>query len=79
MASKTTAVRKKSVSNSRKSAAVKKEPGSRKKTPANKEQFAEFVQKRAYYIWQESGRPQGKDWDIWLAAEQDIRSQVDPQ
>ena len=34
--------------------------------------FAEYVQKRAYYIWQESGQPTGKDYEIWLQAEKDV-------
>ena len=39
------------------------------------DEFSDFVQKRAYYIWEEAGRPQGTDFDIWLKAEQDINEQ----
>jgi len=47
---------------------------SEKKTRVASEQFAEYVAKRAYYIWQESGQPQDADMDIWLKAERDISS-----
>ncbi|MDD5746432.1 MAG: DUF2934 domain-containing protein [Candidatus Omnitrophica bacterium] len=37
--------------------------------------FDEYVRQRAYYLWEEKGKPQGDDMDIWLRAEQDIRAQ----
>ncbi|MBU2062991.1 MAG: DUF2934 domain-containing protein [Candidatus Omnitrophica bacterium] len=39
------------------------------------DKFNEYVSKRAYYIWQESGRPQGADTEIWLKAEKELRKQ----
>ena len=38
------------------------------------EQYSEYVQKRAYYIWQEAGQPLGMDMDIWLKAERDVKA-----
>ena len=32
----------------------------------------EEVQKKAYFIWEKEGQPQGKDWDIWLKAEKEV-------
>ena len=36
----------------------------------------DFVSKRAYYIWQDMGKPQGEDLKIWRQAEKDILSQL---
>ncbi|MDD5120783.1 MAG: DUF2934 domain-containing protein [Candidatus Omnitrophica bacterium] len=30
------------------------------------------VQKKAYCIWEKEGKPQGKDWYIWLKAEKEV-------
>ncbi len=35
------------------------------------ETLLEEVQKKAYFIWEKEGQPQGKDWDIWLRAEKE--------
>jgi len=40
------------------------------------ELYAEYIKTRAYYLWVERGQPLGKDWDIWLDAEQDILCQL---
>jgi len=37
--------------------------------------FDEYVRQRAYFIWEEMGKPQGDDMGIWVRAEQDIREQ----
>jgi len=34
------------------------------------------VQKKAYFIWEKEGQPQGKDWDIWLRAEKEVLSDL---
>lgn len=31
-----------------------------------------MIQERAYYIWEEKGKPQGQDSDIWGQAEKEI-------
>lgn len=38
----------------------------------NPETFPEEVRKKAYSIWEKEGKPQGKDWDIWLRAEKEV-------
>jgi len=30
------------------------------------------VREKAYYIWEEMGRPEGRDFEIWLQAEKDL-------
>jgi len=32
-----------------------------------------MVSERAYYVWEEWGKPQGRDVDIWAQAEKDIK------
>jgi hypothetical protein len=29
----------------------------------------EWIANRAYRLWEMAGRPSGRDWDFWLAAE----------
>lgn len=31
-----------------------------------------MIRDRAYYLWEEKGRPQGRDLDLWLQAKKDI-------
>ncbi len=40
------------------------------------EKIANFVKEKAYYIWEEEGKPQGKDLDIWLKAEKEVLSRL---
>ena len=35
-----------------------------------------YIRTRAYYIWEELGKPQGKDEDIWRKAEKDILTKL---
>ena len=37
------------------------------------------IRERAYAIWEEEGRPDGKDLDHWLRAEAEIISATEPQ
>jgi len=32
----------------------------------------EKIQEKAYQIWEAEGKPNGKDWDIWLKAEKEV-------
>ena len=32
---------------------------------------SEWIANRAYRLWEKAGRPSGRDWDFWLAAEND--------
>lgn len=79
MTSKSIGIKKRIVSSRQKSNNVRKSSARQKRVLPTEREFGEFVQKRAYYIWQESGKPQGKDWDIWLKAEHDIRSEFNLQ
>ncbi|RBP06249.1 DUF2934 family protein [Roseiarcus fermentans] len=33
------------------------------------------IQRRAYQIWEEEGRPQGRSLEHWTRAEQDLRAE----
>ncbi|UCG34590.1 MAG: DUF2934 domain-containing protein [Candidatus Omnitrophota bacterium] len=35
-------------------------------------QLRQMIQERAYYIWEERGRPAGQDQDIWNQAQNEI-------
>lgn len=53
-----------------------------KKTSANKTQKRQFspdeinrmIRERAYFIWEERGKPANQDMDCWLTAEREILS-----
>lgn len=34
------------------------------------------IRQRAYAIWEDEGRPHGRDWDHWLKASQEIRADI---
>ncbi len=38
----------------------------------------EKIAARAYEIWQESGRPEGKDLENWYRAERELRARAAP-
>jgi hypothetical protein len=40
------------------------------------DKITEYIKTRAYYIWEEVGRPQDRDLEIWLKAEKEILSQL---
>jgi len=40
------------------------------------ESFEEDIQKCVYFLWQEEGRPSGRDLDLWLSAKELVRHQV---
>ena len=39
----------------------------------NEEEIFAFIQDRAYRLWDQAGRPQGKDWEFWFKAEKEIK------
>lgn len=53
-------------------AKIKKTTSERKETPVRSEKLFFEMQKKAYYLWEEEGKPQGKDWNIWLKAEKEV-------
>ena len=40
----------------------------------SQEQLEQFIRERAYYIWEEWGKPEGRDFDIWTQADREIRA-----
>ncbi|MBN2120888.1 MAG: DUF2934 domain-containing protein [Candidatus Omnitrophica bacterium] len=32
------------------------------------------MQDRAYRLWDQAGRPQGRDWEFWFMAEQEVKT-----
>jgi hypothetical protein len=40
----------------------------------DEDSFANRVRRRAYELWEEEGRPHGKDHEFWYRAEQESRS-----
>lgn len=45
------------------------------KSKLSPEQLTEYIQTRAYYVWEEWGRPQGQEDAIWQQATKDIKKQ----
>lgn len=37
------------------------------------------IQHAAYYLWQEQGRPSGRDLDIWLSAREQLKHRLPVQ
>ena len=37
------------------------------------------VRDRAYHLWEEAGRPQGREHEFWAHAAQEIEGESDPQ
>ena len=64
---KVTVVKKASV----KQSASKKMATARVYTPSQEE----MIQVRAYYIWEQSGRPQNQEFDIWCRAESELKKE----
>jgi Protein of unknown function (DUF2934) len=42
------------------------------------EQLIDLVRRRAYQIWENAGRPKGRDLDHWLQAEMECRLKTAP-
>lgn len=36
------------------------------------DKITQYIKERAYYIWEELGRPQDKDLEIWCQAEREV-------
>ena len=41
---------------------------------SGKTDLHKMVQDRAYFIWESKGKPAGKDREIWLQAEREIKA-----
>lgn len=68
-------INKKTVRKTEKTVETNKSKLSSKSNLIKQSKFDEYVQQRAYYIWEEMGKPQGEDMGIWIRAEQDIKAQ----
>ena len=40
------------------------------------EQIFDFIQDRAYRLWDQAGRPQGRDWEFWFKAEKQVKDRL---
>jgi hypothetical protein len=43
---------------------------------SNDAKLNEMIRDRAYYLWEAKGRPEGKDMEIWIQAEREIRAKL---
>jgi len=34
------------------------------------------IEKRAYYLWEQAGRPEGNGWEFWLQAEGQLMDEL---
>ena len=50
----------------------KKKPAKTLRKRIDSAQVNHMVQERAYYVWEEWGRPGNREQDIWCQAEKDI-------
>jgi Protein of unknown function (DUF2934) len=48
------------------------------KSDSDRERRAAAVRVRAYLLWEEAGRPHGRDLELWLQAEQEVVHLADP-
>ncbi|MBA4148817.1 MAG: DUF2934 domain-containing protein [Verrucomicrobia bacterium] len=39
------------------------------------QQMEEQIRTRAYYLWEADGCPQGRDWEYWMKATQELELQ----
>ena len=58
------------------SCAAKTKRSPQRRSKIGSPMFTEMTGKRAYYIWQELGKPQGQDFDIWVQAEREMRAKL---
>jgi len=54
---------------------TKKTPIKKDSVYLNSDKLFEYVQTRAYHVWEEMGKPAGQEHDIWQKAEADIKKQ----
>ncbi len=51
---------------------VKKTSGRSKKL--TQEEMFPLIQKRAFHLWRQAGKPFGNDWEFWFKAEKEIKA-----
>ena len=50
-----------------------------KKKPVKKlsdEEAFEFIQDKAFRLWDKANRPRGKDWEFWFRAEKEVKDKL---
>lgn len=40
------------------------------------EEIFGFIQDKAYRLWDEAGKPQGRDWEFWFRAEEKVKAHL---
>ena len=63
----------------KKTTTAKKSPANSKNQPKHKltqEEIFVFVQDKAYRLWDEAGKPQGRDWEFWFRAEEEVKQHL---
>ena len=53
--------------------ATKTAPKAQSKSQVSSKQIQEYIQTRAYYVWEEWGKPEGQEDAIWQQATKDIK------
>ena len=38
--------------------------------------ITDAIRESAYYLWENEGRPEGRDFEIWIKAEKDLLSRI---
>ena len=46
------------------------------KKKISEEELFDFIQDRAFRLWDQAGRPQGRDWEFWFMAEKEIKGKL---
>ena len=46
------------------------------KKKISEEELFDFIQDRAFRLWDQAGRPQGRDWEFWFIAEKEIKEKL---
>jgi hypothetical protein len=52
------------------------ENGIKKAKKVSEEEMFDFIQDRAFRLWDQAGRPQGRDWEFWFMAETEIKNRL---
>ncbi|MDD3087288.1 MAG: DUF2934 domain-containing protein [Candidatus Omnitrophica bacterium] len=53
-------------------ARAKKNISDRKENRHESKALFTEVQKEAYHLWEKEGKPQGRDWEMWIKAEKEV-------
>jgi len=61
-----------------KKSSVTRRTSSRPSKPVKltEEEIFDFIQDKAYRLWDEAGKPQGRDWEFWFKAEEKVKAHL---